>query len=80
MGCLVLTIDHISCFNLHCNMCSVSSLNMYGYTTDTHKKKVQMAQGINHNAMIRAGKEKLKNTAYRIKTNMLKFQCCIYDH
>jgi len=53
---------------------------MYGYTTDTHKKKVQMAQGINHNAMIRAGKEKLKNTAYRIKTNMLKFQCCIYDH
>jgi hypothetical protein len=39
-----------------------------------------MAQGINCTAVIRAGKEKLMNTACRIKTKMLKFQCCICDH
>lgn len=43
-------------------------------------QKVQMARGINRNAMIRAGKETMTNTDYRIKTKMLKFQCCIYDH
>ena len=82
MGCLVLISDHISCFSLHCKMFSVSSLQMYGYTTHTHTQtqKVHMARGINRNAIIRAGKEKLTNTAYRIKTKLLKFQCCICDH
>jgi len=53
---------------------------MYGYTTDGQKKKVQMARGLNCTAMIRAGKEKLMNTDCKIKTKMLKFECCIYDH
>jgi hypothetical protein len=52
-------------------MCNVSSLKMYGYTTDG-QKKVQMARGINCTGMIRAGKEKIHEHCLKNKNKNAK--------